>query len=155
MTPGLAPWWQGMDARHKAGHDEQEIRRLTAFRFVTIFLQAFPAEGRIHEASLVRGKVRRLLPRFATRHRDGTGPRLRLLRTGARSSLTERPCALHVLTKSAARAEKSPCWSAAKRPPLAREATNGRPDAPSALRPPRFLRGLTNASDAQRARARG
>jgi len=26
--------------------------------------------------------------------------------------------------------------------PLAREATNGRPDAPSALRPPRFLRGL-------------
>ena len=115
MTPGLAPWWQGMDARHKAGHDEQEIRRLTAFRFVTIFLSAFPAEGRIHEASLVRGKVRRLLPRFATRHRDGTGPRLRLLRTGARSSLTERPCALHVLTKSAARAEKSPCWSAAKR----------------------------------------
>ena len=57
MTPGLAPWWQGMDARHKAGHDEQEIRRLTAFRFVTIFLSAFPAEGRIHEASLVRGKA--------------------------------------------------------------------------------------------------
>jgi hypothetical protein len=27
---------------------------------------------------------------FATRHRDGPGPRLRLLRTGARSSLTER-----------------------------------------------------------------
>ena len=50
-----------MDARHEAGHDGQEIRPLTAFRFVTIFLSAFPAEGRIHEASLVRGKGRRSL----------------------------------------------------------------------------------------------
>jgi hypothetical protein len=49
------------------------------------------------------------LPRF----RDGTGPRPRLLGTGARSSLTERLR----LTKSAARVEKSPHWSAARRLP--------------------------------------
>ena len=70
----------------------------------------------------------------ACNRRTGTvpEPRLRPLRAGARSSLTDqRQCTLHGLTKSAARAEKSPNWSAAKRPPPRKGRQTEGPIAPS------------------------
>jgi hypothetical protein len=84
------------------------------------------------------------LPRF----RDGTGPRLRSLRAGARSSLTERfmphekrgPC------REIAALERRKAFAAARRPEGSwRQA---------ALRSPRFLRPtravMMHSSDAQR-----
>jgi len=110
-------------------------RRLTAFAILIIFLSPFPVEERAHEASSVRGKVRRLLFRFAS----GAPGRPRDPASGhyepARGARWRRGFGL---TKSAARAEKSPCWSAAKRASREREATNGRPVRQAVLRPPRI-----------------
>src|SRR5689334_22269819 len=49
---------------------------------------------------------------------------------------------LRRLTKSAARTEKSPRWSAAKRPPPRNGRQNGRPMRRAALRPPRIAFGV-------------
>ncbi len=74
----------------QAGAGPREMHQLTIYSYQFIFLSPFPARGafmRRHlcgERSGARG--RGPLPRS----RDGMGPRLRLLRAGARSSLTER-----------------------------------------------------------------
>ena len=104
--------------------------------------RSFPVEGRAHEASLVRGKVRRLLPRLAIAApgRHGTPPPAT---TSRREELADgcRGCARCTgLTKSAARTEKSPNWSAVRCPPPG----NGRQTEDrlrqAALRSPRFAK---------------
>ena len=80
------------DARHEAGHDRRRIPRLTAFRFWTIFLIALSrSRGALMRRHWCGERYGACCRGSRSRHRDGTGPRLRPLRAGARSSLTERP----------------------------------------------------------------
>ena len=83
--------------------------------------------GAFLEASWNAGRERRLLSRFATRHRDGSGPRPRPLRAGARSSLTERLSASRKARPGLRNRRAGALRSAASR--AGRQ--NGRPDAPS------------------------
>jgi len=127
----------------------------------------FPAEGRAHEASWVRGKVRRLLLCFASMRsgRHGAPPPVTRNR---REELAdgEANATLHGLAKSAARAEKPPhelvCAnprrpvrrSAARRPPPAREDPKGPLRRSGAPAPLVFFARALEYPDARTARAR-